>query len=291
LESSVLGRIPLELLIQITEYLPVLSAAAFSISCMQIKRLIGDQYLRNLAGRPADKLAFLDILALDLPDQVVCPSCQRLHTMGNAARYTSIIRQTEPVPACLLEDRRTMVELLIGHNFSTTIFRMAMKHYQQHPECSQFLKLLSYDENTDLRYGFMDQYKVDCRIIQGFMIHRVQRIFLSARRSSYPHFRICDHIYHDRDVFSISSEVMRCYYCGTEYRIVLKHYPGYEIAVFFTRWKNLGTGPHDEDWKRSFQGWDRPPKTVQFQAGDLSSVFEDSEDLKFDSLLLSKNKD
>ena len=71
---------PNDLLIRIPDYLPTPSAAAFSICCMQIKRLVGDQCLEDVARqRPADTLEFLDLLALDLPDQVICYACHKLH--------------------------------------------------------------------------------------------------------------------------------------------------------------------------------------------------------------------
>jgi hypothetical protein len=332
LESSVLGKIPLELLVQIIEYLPAPSAAAFSISCMQIKRLIGDPYLRNLAGRPANTLAFLDILALDLPDQVVCSSCQKLHKMENAARYISMTRQGGPAPECLSDDQYAMVEGFISINFSSTVFRMAMKRYQQNPECSQLLKLLSYDTDTRLGSSYVKQSRADCRIIQGLMIHRVQNVFLSATSSTSPAFttdplfEICRHLDFRTDTHSVyvattlfcnflprvtdyrkvwstacnltglerhntGSGLMRCHHCWTEFRIDFKQYPGHGMAMFFTRWKNLGAGPDDEDWKRNFRPWDRlPPTAVQFQAGALSSAFENGEEFKLDSLLSPENK-
>jgi hypothetical protein len=316
LESSVLGKIPLELLLQITEHLPAPSAAAFSISCMQIKCLIGDRYLRNLVGRPANKIAFLDILALDLPDQVVCPICQRLHKMENATRY--IPRRT--AAACLFDDENVVLGSLTGVNFSTTLFRMAMKRYQQNPECSQLLKLLSY-RRTKLESGYVNHYKEDCRIIQGIMIHRVQKVYLSIELITLPFLEICRHlnfgmgkdstyvgtsVYCGNDLEQVwstnwnlasqekhnnGSGLMRCPHCWTEFRFDFKYYPGYKVALFFTRWKNLGSGPADEDWTRNFQRSGHfPPKTDQFQAGPLSSVFEDSDDFKLDSLLSYKSR-
>jgi hypothetical protein len=92
--------------------------------------------------------------------------------------------------------------------------------------------------------------------------------------------------------------------------IDFKYYDGRGLAVFFTRWKDLGAGPEGEVWTQHLppraaaslgalfasRVWAQTSVGLQTQLearpqdGDLSSAFEDSDDYKFDSLLTSWNK-
>jgi len=203
-----------------------------------------------------------------------------------------------------------------------------MKRYQQNLGYSQLLKLMSDGTDTRPWSSYTKQSRAEYRIIQCRMIHRMQIIILSATSASFtrdPFIEICRHLdfrsnTHSgyivttlftpwlprlslyRKVWSTSwnltslerhntsSGMMRCHYCWTEFRIDFRHYPGQGMAMFFTRWKNLGTGPDDEDWKRNFQPWDcLPPITIQFEAGTLHSVFENGEDFMLDSLVSREN--
>jgi hypothetical protein len=99
--------------------------------------------------------------------------------------------------------------------------------------------------------------------------------------------------------------VKRCQECRTEYRIDFKYYEGHGLAMFLTRWKDLGPGPESEVWMQHL-----PPRVASLRAlftsqtsmglqtkvedqphdGDLSSAFGDGDDFKFDSLLTSGNR-
>ncbi|KIN03676.1 hypothetical protein OIDMADRAFT_51625 [Oidiodendron maius Zn] len=324
-----LGTIPLEILQQIIEHLPDSSAAAFSICCIQIKRLVGDQYLEHLAGSPSSTADFLSLVAVDLPSQIACASCQRLHKIKNAARYTSRDTFRSPTSACYLGDLAAEVPELISAHFSSTIFQMTMKRYQQGSQCTQLLNLLSYHTSTQRKDGYSKKSRADCRIIRGLLAHRLQYVFLqdALSISSFtidPRLEICRHIsfisnksgvhikiitisdYHlhrsgDKVVWSlrrnlnlqrgdgVSSGMITCPYCCTEFQIDFKRDLKRRIAMFFTRWKLLGAGPDDEIWKQNFKDQIRVRQgTVQLQGRPLSSVFEENEDFRFDSLLLSK---
>jgi alkylhydroperoxidase family enzyme len=127
LESSNLGQIPLELLLQITDSLPVHAAAIFSISCMQLKRLLGNRYVNTLSLLDEEKIYFLELLALDLADQVSCSYCMRLHKVENAKRYLRL-SSMRPAPACLPPDYG--IGFMIGPGFRVVVFQMAMKRYR-----------------------------------------------------------------------------------------------------------------------------------------------------------------
>jgi hypothetical protein len=61
------------------------------------------------------------------------------------------------------------------------------------------------------------------------------------------------------------------------------------VALFFTRWKDLGDGPESEAWRRHLpsRAFEPFPQVVGFelQHGNMCSAFGDCDDFKFDSLL------
>lgn len=79
LEHTALGKMPAEVLQLIIQDLPAPTAAAISICCKQISRLLGNQYTRKLALNASDMMVFLRVLARDLLGHRVCRSCHKLY--------------------------------------------------------------------------------------------------------------------------------------------------------------------------------------------------------------------
>ncbi|KAH8652668.1 hypothetical protein BGZ60DRAFT_419999 [Tricladium varicosporioides] len=172
LENSILARLPIELLQQVANCLPIASAVSFSLSCRHIHLLIGTQYLENLAAAGHETLMFLKLIEHDFPNQIVCNSCKKLHRMQDAKKYTEDGQPVLPVvgPDCLHEDRKAMVTSYIHENFSTTVFKMAMKHYRQFgydSQSRQLLNLLSGKVYSDAWGTFVRKQKVQCQIKNG----------------------------------------------------------------------------------------------------------------------------
>jgi hypothetical protein len=328
LKPLIFSRLPMEILLHIVDYLPASSAASFSLSCLQIERLIGDQCIKSLADSFRNTSAFLNLLERDLPDQVACSSCNKLHKMENARRYTEHGRRPwpAPVPACLSDDRCACTTLYIHPGFSSAIFRMAMKHYHQNLECAQLLKLLSKSVETTSWNGHTRQYTAECRIFNSSLFIRKQMAFHVLPRFSHigwdlsfwicPHLKfettahsvyvctsfpvrfkktwtkeLCFNNIIDEEIRDVSSGLMRCHHCRTEYQIDFKHYVNHGTVVFNTRWKDLGSGPDDEIWKAHIkpQNYLLIPRKIRFGLGELSSAFQQGEPFKFDSLLTPNN--
>lgn len=172
LENSLLAKLPTELLQQVANDLPVASAASFSLSCRQIHLLIGTQYLGNLATSYHETLVFLKLLEHDLQNQIVCNSCRKLHRIQDARKYTENSHQVLPgvEPDCLFDDREAMVTQYIHDNFSTTVFKMAMKHYHHFgndAQSRQLLNLLSGNFCTYALGTLVQKQKAECQIKNG----------------------------------------------------------------------------------------------------------------------------
>ena len=204
-QESPLAKLPTELLHQIVNDLPIVSAVSLSLSCRHIHFLIGTQYIQNLATLSHETLAFLNLIERDLPNQIVCNSCKKLHRMQDARKYTEsgqrILQPEEP--DCLRDDRKAIMTLFIHENFSTTVFKMAMKHYRlfgNDTHSRQLLNLLSGKFCADNWGEFVRKYKADCRIRNGSLFTHKHISFhgtctgpTGIKRNSI-RFLICPHL-------------------------------------------------------------------------------------------------
>ena len=136
LSSSILNKVPLELLLYIIDFLPSESAVAFSLSCMHLKCLLGTQHFLRVTSSTKDTLALLNLLALDLPKHVVCNSCKRLHNTENLLRYNCMTYRTGSMtdkyrslrsPAVCR--RIDMTRFLDTNLFGATAFKKAINPY------------------------------------------------------------------------------------------------------------------------------------------------------------------
>ena len=180
LSLSILNRVPLDILVYIMDYLSSESAVAFSLSCMHLKFLLGTRHFSKLTSE--DTLALLNLLAIDLPDHIVCFPCKRLHNMENLHRYNSStysagstkwhLYASLPFPACVTKDRRDRTFVLTDL-FGSTACKMAIKRYQG-SDCTELLKLMSSKATkTNVVGNYVRQFKEECRVIRGCLMHRL----------------------------------------------------------------------------------------------------------------------
>lgn len=268
LPSSSIQSLPVEILLCILDLLPPASAVAFSLSCHQLKNIFGTRNSINLALSTEDTLALLELLARGLPNQIVCAPCKRLHAMENMYRYNSASytcdRRTAQyasmrLPACVSRDRDGNGN--ISELFGTAAFKMAMKRYHQEPECTELLemmstrKVLSRESNS---YAW--QFREECCIIQGHLMQQRQSVYISRKGlplstiSSFmndpPSEFICRHVDFRTSEYLAGAGVQRCQSCCTRYRIDFMDYDDHGVAMFFTRWKDLGSSPESEIWNQ-----------------------------------------
>jgi hypothetical protein len=286
-ESKLLKKLPLELFLHVLNYLPGSSALSLSLSCKQVRVLIVTYCIDRIIG--ADIPTFLALLERDLPDQVACSECERLHSMENSMRYIphGLQEEIKRLPNCVSADGDTRTSSFVDGNFSTIVFRMVMKsHAQDSKWTPQLLKTLSRNFAKE-----EDEYtkvsKTEYRIVESSLLMRTQITFLTTAWWHFPipkkeaiEFSICSHLNFQSDAFNTesakvtscypvqdsivwttqfahlmgearheSSEIQRCRYCRTEFQIYIRH-DGPHAKMRHTVWKDLGAGPQDEKWKR-----------------------------------------
>lgn len=351
LSSSILGNIPVEILLYIITFLPPESAAALSLTCSDFKALFGAEYyekvntppntklvFRNLLAFGTEnyqkisssrhtKLAFLNLLAIDLPHQIVCAPCGRLHHMKNLLRYNPETyrfgsrtwrHQASQRPACVQRDSMNMVDHVTSI-FGTTAFKMAVKQHQLHPESSEVLELMSSKTAETISRGcYIQQSTEECRVAQGHLLHRLQSVYILCCKSTslgdetfkdyYFEDRLCPHIHRSKNIRYDTSGIRRCRRCRTDYRIEYKYYDDLGIAMHVTSWKDLGSSPEDIIWRRHLPGnFSEMARLVfvrnrtsspthskvhdeQIQEVAISSAFEDCDSIESNLVLTAKNK-
>ena len=332
LSTSLLGKLPPELLLHIATQLSVPHAALFSICCKQLQLLIGDRYLAQLATRvpPRDTWDFLNLMAVDRLDQIVCYHCQKPHCVKNAECYCPVkwTGFSVPVPKCVAAQIRwhsydKSMDALLGPRFSTPVFQMVIKLSLHGLDYTHLLGLLSTTRVTKIPRSFVTdwvaQRQSECRLIQGTMVHRLQEVYLSAPRSacSFRKLRviICKHLSFRTDQVSISVEqklmrysgtvvwkvrrdfllsgtssgVLRCEHCWTDFRYDFKMYSGKRLAMFYTRWSDLGSGPDSRQWVAKLEGLPGRDKLLKERQDTLCDVFEQGRKYRIDDML-SKRK-
>ncbi|KAF5870725.1 uncharacterized protein Bfra_009276 [Botrytis fragariae] len=201
---------------------------------------------------------------------------------------------------------------------------MALKRAHQNPACTELVTMMSSPSTRMINWGkYIRQYREDCRIMQGHLMHRLQSVFISDGREKQTAFRspfapaenICTHTRLSPRSFldAVGFGVIRCEKCPTEYRIDIVYCEGLGWGRFFTRWIDLGSELEGELWSRHLPAKERTQirrwralfegrvsvKTdmasqdemkVPPNVGELCSAFEGSKDFKFDSLLTPENK-
>jgi hypothetical protein len=147
LKSSPIGKLPHELILLIASHLPLESTASLSLSCHPLYSCIKMEYLSSLKEAEYWVInGFLRLLERDLPTHILCPHCNKLHSMDFAEnhlrrRYGQL---GNPWLKCWIADLGSDVKWGIHLEFSSTIFRMAMKAHRQGRETTSLLGLLSH---------------------------------------------------------------------------------------------------------------------------------------------------
>lgn len=319
LESSPFRKLPLELIFLIASYLPLQSAASLSLSCHSLHSCLGTECLQSLKEAEYSVVnGFLRFLERDLPTHLLCLHCNKLHSMSFAEHHLTSRRWSrinEPWLACWSADRDSNVERGIYLEFSSTIFRMAMKAHRQGHDTTKLLGLLSYGKRNIVEKGFVEQRTVAVRIRDGSLLAREQRVFMvpSSHKTPLPYYgsiNICPHIqfatmkcllrYGIRVPYADEIEgyrnrqgIIYCQYCYTEFRVDFKSYGKAGNAMFVTKWIDIGEGRDisDYEWRSRIGGnKGRTWAKVVFQRGSICAAFEQKARFKFDSLLTQQDE-
>lgn len=194
LESSPLAILTLNILHEILSYLPSSSAVSFSISCMQLKRLLGEEYITKLANDTVfERVYCLYLLERDLPEHVLCSICKKLHWMKNAPHFKLTLGRE--MLACIYQENtipgyHDRLGTILGRNFSSTLIRMAMKRSKQDPNCRRILDVLGYDSSPSSSVDYLWQTRDTVSFSQqGKLVIHSQTVHIPSKSRTSCVFR------------------------------------------------------------------------------------------------------
>ncbi|KAH8820005.1 hypothetical protein F5884DRAFT_33218 [Xylogone sp. PMI_703] len=277
-ESSTLGRLPLELIIHIGDYLTPISAACFSLSCKYIYALLGSDLSSNSETRDYTKEDMIKLLARGSSRHIFCTQCAKLHTISQASNYVFALRQTgRRQPSCLRLDRTDGSLKYINSRFSHIVCQMVMQLYRLGEDYTGLLDLLSHTEEIQRGLHKVEKISSLARISEDRILVRTQTLFLlspppppppdgkskSKAKPTPIEFRVCPHLQlfkaipgpagriskNKQDAQNpelgfqrLWGKLRKCESCMTEFQCNYKDLGERGEMVSFTKWQDLGDG-------------------------------------------------
>lgn len=277
LELSLLGRLPPELIIYTTRFLPPDAAASFAFCCYSIYNILGTRYWESLQTQdPQLLIAFLTLLERDRPQYIVCSPCRKLHLPYKETRQAWITQRTQifsslGAPCSLMHCAGRVCEY-IHFQFKFTNFQMAMKRYRLGLPYDDYFSSLGCDW-VDVFRPFI--YAAHAKIIAGSLILRIQYRFLipisqTLGVPSSGFLGICPHtktsslrlhelkearckVKHNHSIWQCTKRIKlkQCCWCLTEYQVDLQECGQRGSLIAITKWLDLGEGRNwtDVKWK------------------------------------------
>jgi hypothetical protein len=247
-------RLPLEVLVCIMEYLPAESAAAFCLTSKDFFHTLGNHHFARILSPETtklDKLALMELLAVDLPDQVACGHWMRLHQIENIRRYDWYRTVSHLAPACAKQDRKDCLYLICDH-FSTRTFKMVMKLYCQKSDYAWLLGNLRTSPEIKRDEFYLILYTEECYIDQGRLMQRLQRVYFPRAGFDFnPNpvkGMICPHLHikeRQEELEAKTNRMIECQQCRTQYRLVFKHFENQGLGLVVSIWKDPGPRPEN----------------------------------------------
>ena len=304
-----MGRLPPELIIYTTRFLPPDSAASFALCCHSIYAILGSRYWESLQTQDQQRLAFLTLLERDLPKYIVCHPCKILH-LSQKESDESGVRWDPSQPIFRPCAREEFLGGIIGYihqQFSFSTFQMAMKRYRLGLPYSDHLSRLGHDWTS---HGYTGdemlpyQSRAQAKIVARSLILRIQYVLLIPphRTLQIPRWSpmsICPHIEimelnnrmlediqckvkHNHSLRHCSKEfgLKQCYRCTTEYQLHLRERGQFGSVIVITKWLDLGEGRLRTDfkWRSHFINTKRPAiNTYIPKLGSIRNSFEQDE--------------
>ena len=317
--SSILERLPHELLQHIAHQLPLSSAASLALCSKSICYIVGLQYWHGLSSHTLEKAKFLEIIEKDHPGHWLCYVCTVLHPRpchildynGDA----SYGRTHRTLPKCI-QTCGVFGEGWYPH-FSPIL---TITHPMIHVAMNRHLFGPSHGDSLDvffkpLQKDVINKFNIStraCIIANKFYLRWQFRIVVPPSESfDYvckatfgvhicPHLRTpliqkgiisriskCMLSHRDSGPCEKCKRPIQCHSCLTEFQVSIHNLESIGHVLEYTVWKNFGSGrsPKDPEWANHV--WHTAknrflPYLVpfEFSRGIISSAFESEQSLE-----------
>ena len=324
-KDSPFGFLPAELIFQVAAYLPPSSATLLSLCNHKLHETLSRKSLQELAQsdpRHNERALVLEALDRDLPENLYCFSCQKLHVLSQ--RHEGRL-EAEELYKRVSERRCRSGDDTYNNGCVTTYhagfkfehFQMAMRLYRRGDladakaflTCSAFLR--PFRGNLTDFPSHKGLYFFEPRLVNGKIYVRAQTwiFFPDGRGVGMPWehvFTVCAHLDGNSPfpnpyikVFKCQLKhlrakqascedcrsLMRCKNCPTEVCVEAKRVSK-GVFLVTTKWQFLGGGrsPSVKHWKSHLETY-RQWQYRNPTPGDIRASYEDQPGIKHDSLL------
>lgn len=194
--------------------------------------------------------------------------------MKNLRKYNAVTygaspkKDYKPFPACISSDdwmRSWSTRIGLTRRFGETAFKMAVKRWHHDSACTALVEQMSSKRAEFVEVGnFFGLVKEDCKVLRGNLMHRLYRVYiwktgiildsLGPKSSGLSEMLyVCRHVRTRNVDLSQDFDLQKCQVCRTEWRFERKHYEEQGLeALFFARWKDLGSSPQSEEWQNPY---------------------------------------
>ncbi|KAL2066048.1 hypothetical protein VTL71DRAFT_2119 [Oculimacula yallundae] len=260
-----------DLIIYLTNFLPVSSLALFAMTCRKAYNTLGSRYWEKMQEKDQlrNRMEFLEHLSRDLPPNYVpCHHCRILHYCKLRYRLVSCFWIKTEFSKTICEAERCS-NTVGKHNFR--VYQMALKMHRLGYNSDRWLQLLDYSRiSTKLIRGYSIGMEAHHKIVGQSMLSSTQwtilirhsmpiikptvgwefpmcphrmRIFYTTRALNLQHLAPCALVHdHALERCVRRSKTESCLKCPTEFDVRIEDCGYRGNAFIITRWQDLGEG-------------------------------------------------
>ena len=270
-----LSQLPVEILLNIRDRLPLSSAASFTLTNRNFMCALGQQpfHLLNLQEHRDEKTRFLFDMQRDLLDWQLCFPCQLYHPVDLKTGPTLVLREGEP-SKCVKESGKVMLSLEYQIRFKHA--QLIMNRYRSGALKIKDLDMLSYDSGR-LYQSYRLTHTITAAVVEeGLLVQRGSKVQLPQGwdtdfiEGALLDMRICPHVYSFLAGEKPSSDMIicclshksdqpradfkrwkSCNRCRTRFRFEIEELNTPELCVQLVVYKWLGSceTPLDPVWR------------------------------------------
>ncbi|KAF7879589.1 hypothetical protein EAF04_000784 [Stromatinia cepivora] len=326
--ASHLFRLPPEIISLITSMLPTPSVACLALCNRRTYHVLGPESWKSFKSEAPDVLlAFLSLLAKDLPEHFVCQECTCIHRIS-VIKWPRIITHRLGPPctwnslgySLLFYSRFRIyfphIQLAIRQHLHGTDIGFPLEAFRvvevEHDQYTQKIALLSVDAQIVSNELLMrsqtwillpqsqhDEF-IDKLAKDSFSTELCIHARLGPRKENLVSNLVRSRLDKRETREKCRTQTLQCSYCWMDFVLDVKDFGERGLAVVITRWVNLGAGLDSEDTKWKSHITTRMDIGVHHphHPGDIRKAFEDQERLSLEEFttdiqlqLFSRRKD
>ena len=282
-------KLPLEIVLYISTFLPLASAACLALTCRNIKEIVGTRPWLDLEKQREEEHLFLSCLEKDTPAYFHCHFCEKLHR----PRYPPLHPVHEFTESnCTLTNGR--LNVATGYHILFEHVQLAMKRHRLGEDHGISLDAFSYRGSVSTLRHKSEWLEVEARIFADeLLIYRRYTATLKSKddlKRYKGNLRVCPHLGRNEGIYYCAEyrsllkrarcrlrnvhctsciELYQCFSCLTEWNI-----EQHGRKIILNIWKNLGSGesPSDPRWRYHVVYTYNEPRVMSSSSREAGSI-------------------